>query len=133
MAIDAGLDAIVLQFVDFQTDCSQRSRVWVTEYGKQQAFHYCGRNAINNYVSKSGKVTVGLDLGKRSKVLISYKGVHKAELSKFENKPARVNLQRLMAGRVPGRFEILKITFRRIFTVLTTVIIACIIQFGQLK
>ena len=48
--ITSGLEAIVLQFPDFQTDCTQRSRVWITEYGKQQAFHYCGRNAINNYI-----------------------------------------------------------------------------------
>ena len=68
--ITSGLEAVVLQFVDFQTDCTQRSRVWITEYGKQQAFYYCGRDKIDNYVSKSGKVTIGLDLGKRSKVLV---------------------------------------------------------------
>ena len=56
--ITSGLDAVVLQFVDFQTDCTQRSRVWITEYGKQQAFHYCGRNKINNYLSKSGRVVL---------------------------------------------------------------------------
>jgi hypothetical protein len=66
---------IKVSVVDFQTDCSQRSRIWFEEGGKLIATYYCGKKKIQDYIATSGKITIGLDVTAKSKVLISYQTV----------------------------------------------------------
>jgi len=42
------------------------------EGGKQQSIHYCGRKPIKNYIAKTGKAAVGIDIGNNAKILIRY-------------------------------------------------------------
>ena len=117
---------ILISFINFETDCTQRSRVYIMEGGKQQVIYYCGRKQIKNYISKTGKASVGIDIGKNSKILIryhtnemikstsntpvraldnvfifSYSAIAKTEYIKYAGIPKPVNIRRLAASRSP--------------------------------
>lgn len=61
--------------IDLKTDCSKRSRVWITEGGQKRGTYTCGRQPIQEYIARSGKVTVGVDVAMNSQVLVSFQAV----------------------------------------------------------
>merc|ERR1712233_60575 len=49
-----------ISFIDFKTDCTKRSRIWLKEGGRQIFMRSCGEREIKDYISRSGRVTVGV-------------------------------------------------------------------------
>ena len=66
---------IKLSFIDFKTDCTKRSRLWVKEGGKTKLMKHCGKKEIPDYISRGGRVSVGIDFGPGAQALISYQAV----------------------------------------------------------
>lgn len=64
-----------LSFIDFKTDCTKRNRLWVKEGGRTKFTKVCGKREIPDYISRLGRVTVGLDFGNDAQALISYQAV----------------------------------------------------------
>ena len=60
---------------DLKTDCSKRSRVWIEEGGQKQGIYTCGKHPIKEYIARSGKVSIGVDVAMNTQALISYQAV----------------------------------------------------------
>lgn len=69
-----------LSFIDFKTSCTKRDRLWVKEGGKTKLMKHCGNKEIPDFISRGGRVSVGIDFGPGSQALISYQAVKPREL-----------------------------------------------------
>ena len=74
-----------LSFIDFKTDCSKRNRLWVKEGGRTKFTKVCGKREIPDYISRLGRVTVGLDFGNDAQALVSYQAVSPREFLKIKS------------------------------------------------
>merc|ERR1712176_528320 len=90
---------IKVHIVDFKSDCSKRSKVWIKEGGQIRGTWTCGKQPIPEYIARSGKVTVGLDVAANAQVLITYNAVKSSRGSSVGTNGLRQLRNNLMGSK----------------------------------
>lgn len=92
--------------IDLKTDCSKRSRVWITEGGQKRGTYTCGRQPIQEYIARSGKVTVGVDVAMNSQVLVSFQAVKGPTPKGRQSTPPNLGLNQLRNSILGSKVDV---------------------------